>query len=46
MNSAWNELLTTDVGIMSLVVIVGVCIIAVTVGVIVRRKMNETDPGR
>jgi hypothetical protein len=42
MNSAWNELLTTDVGIMSLAVIGGVCVIAVALLVIIRRKMNET----
>ncbi len=42
MNPAWNELLTTDVGIMSLVVIVGVCVIGVVLAVIVRKKMNET----
>lgn len=42
MNSAWNELLTTDVGVMSLIVIAGVCVIAVTLAVIVRRKMRET----
>lgn len=42
MNPAWNELLTTDVGIMSLAVIAGVCVIAVVLAVIVRKKMNET----
>jgi hypothetical protein len=41
MNSAWNELLTTDVGIMSLAVIVGVLVIGAVLGAIVRRKMNE-----
>ena len=42
MNPAWKELLTTDVGLMSLAVLVGIGVIAVVLYVIVRRKMNET----
>lgn len=41
MNSAWNELLITDVGLMSLAVIVGVLVISVVISVIIRRKMAE-----
>jgi hypothetical protein len=41
MNPAWQELLTTDVGLMSLAVLVGIGVIAVVLFVIVRRKMNE-----
>jgi len=44
MNSAWNELLTTDVGLMSLAVIVGVLVISVVISVILRRKMAESEP--
>jgi hypothetical protein len=42
MNPAWQELLTTDVGLMSLAVLVSIGVIAVVLFVIVRRKMNET----
>ena len=41
MNSVWNELLTTDVGLMSLAVIVGMLIMSVVIAVIVRKKMAE-----
>ena len=44
MNSAWNELLTTDVGLMSLAVIVGVIVISVVLSVIIRKKMAESPP--
>jgi hypothetical protein len=44
MNSAWNELLTTDVGLMSLAVIVGVLVISVVISVILRKKMAESEP--
>jgi hypothetical protein len=42
MNSAWNELVTTDVGLMSLAVIVGMLVIAAVIAVIIRRKINES----
>jgi len=41
MNPAWNELLTTDVGLMSLAVLIGIGVIAIVITVIIRRKMNE-----
>jgi hypothetical protein len=41
MNSAWKELFTTDVGLMSLAVLVGIGVIAVVIAVVIRRKMNE-----
>ena len=44
MNSAWNELLTTDVGLMSLAVIVGVLVMSVVITVILRKKMAESEP--
>lgn len=44
MNSAWNELLTTDVGLMSLAVIVGVLVISVVISVILRKKIAESEP--
>ncbi len=42
MNPAWQELFTTDVGLMSLGVLVSIGVIAVVLYVIVRRKMNES----
>jgi hypothetical protein len=44
MNSVWNELLTTDVGLMSLAVIVGMLVMSVVITVIIRRKMAESPP--
>lgn len=41
MNPAWRELLSTDVGLMSLAVIAGIFVIAIGIGVIVRNKMRE-----
>ncbi|MFO1426504.1 MAG: DUF3149 domain-containing protein [Steroidobacteraceae bacterium] len=43
MNSAWNELLSSDVGLASLAVIVGVIVIGAWIGVVLRRKMRETE---
>ena len=45
MNGLMVDLFTSDVGLMSLAVIVGVVVIAVTLAVIIRRKMNETPQG-
>lgn len=42
MNSAWKELLTTDVGLMSLAVLIGIGVIAVVITVVIRRKMRES----
>jgi hypothetical protein len=44
MNSVWNELLTTDAGLMSLAVIVGMLVISVVIAVIIRRKIAESPP--
>lgn len=41
MNPIWQELLGTDVGLMSLAVLVGIVVIAVALTIIVRRKMRE-----
>ncbi|MCL2524814.1 MAG: DUF3149 domain-containing protein [Betaproteobacteria bacterium] len=38
---AWKELLTTDIGLMSLAVIVGVVVIAAVLGKIFLNKINE-----
>ena len=40
MNSAWNELLGTDVGLLSLGVIVGVVVIAIAFYWLIRRKLD------
>ena len=44
MNSVWNELLTTDVGLMSLGVIVGVLVISVVISAVIRKKIAESQP--
>ena len=44
MNPIWNELLTTDVGLMSLAVILGMLVISVVITVIIRRKIAESQP--
>lgn len=40
MNSAWNELLGTDVGLLSLGVIIGILVIAAVFFTVVLRKMR------
>lgn len=37
----WQDLLGTDVGLMSFAVIIGVLVIGAVIGVIIRGKMNE-----
>ena len=41
MNPLLHELLSDPVGIMSLITIGGVVVIALAIGIIVRRKMHE-----
>ena len=43
---AWELLLTSDVGLMSLLVIVGVLVIGVVMGKMYANKMNEESTGQ